>query len=62
VDWGNLWGLYTLLMLVVFVGIAVWAWSGKRSKAFKEAAEIPLLDEAPHRDTPPARSKEKEHD
>ena len=42
---GNLWGLYTLLMLVVFVGIWAWAWSRKRKKAFKEAANLPFADE-----------------
>jgi len=31
-------------MLVVFIGIIVWAWSGKRKKAFDEAARIPLED------------------
>lgn len=43
---GDLWGLYTLLMLIVFVGIWAWAWSGKRRKAFTDAANLPFADEA----------------
>ena len=42
---GKFWGLYTVLMLVVFVGIWAWAWSGKRNKAFTEAANLPFADE-----------------
>ncbi len=41
----DLWGLYTLLMLIVFVGIWGWAWSGKRRKAFTDAANLPFADE-----------------
>jgi len=36
---------WTVVMLLVFVGIIVWAWSSKRKKAFDEAARIPLEDE-----------------
>jgi len=35
----------TVLMLVVFIGIVVWAWSGKRKQAFEEAARLPFDDE-----------------
>jgi cytochrome c oxidase cbb3-type subunit IV len=35
----------TVVMLVVFVGIVLWAWSGKRDAAFDEAARVPLDDE-----------------
>jgi cytochrome c oxidase cbb3-type subunit 4 len=31
--------------LVEFVGIVLWAWSGKRKEAFREAANLPLEDE-----------------
>ncbi len=43
---GNFWGLYTVLMLVVFIGIWAWAWSSKRKKSFEEAANLPFADEA----------------
>lgn len=38
-------GLWTAALLVIFVGIVVWAWSGKRKGAFDEAARIPLEDD-----------------
>lgn len=38
-------GLWTALLLVIFIGIVVWAWSGKRKSAFDEAARIPLEDD-----------------
>ena len=39
-------GVMTVVMLVVFVGIMVWAWSGKRRAAFDAAARVPLEDDA----------------
>jgi cbb3-type cytochrome oxidase subunit 3 len=60
-DIGNLWGFYTLILLAGFVGVVVWAWSGKRKKAFREAAEIPFLDEA-HKKKAAAESKETRHE
>ena len=35
---------WTVVMLLVFIGIIVWAWSSKRKRAFDEAARIPLED------------------
>ena len=43
---GELWGVYTVLMLVIFIGICAWAWSSKRKKAFKDAADLPFADES----------------
>jgi cytochrome c oxidase cbb3-type subunit 4 len=37
----------TLFSFVVFIGIVVWAWAGKRRAAFDEAAQLPFLDTAP---------------
>ena len=37
--------VWTVILLVVFLGIVFWAWSGKRNKAFKEAAQLPLEDD-----------------
>ena len=42
---GEFWGIYTLLMFIIFVGIWVWAWSSKRKKAFKDAANLPFADD-----------------
>jgi cytochrome c oxidase cbb3-type subunit 4 len=35
----------TVAALVSFVGICVWAWSGKHKKDFDEAARLPLEGE-----------------
>jgi len=39
--------LWTLLLLVVFVGIVIWAWSSKRKKSFDEVSHLPLEDDEP---------------
>ncbi len=44
-DYGTYGSLMTVVMLVVFVGIIVWAWSGKRRAAFEAAARMPLEDD-----------------
>jgi cytochrome c oxidase cbb3-type subunit 4 len=36
----------TVVMLVVFIGITVWAWSAKRQAAFDAAARVPLEEDA----------------
>ena len=33
---------FTLVMIILFVSIVVWAWSRKRAKDFHEAANLPL--------------------
>ena len=44
-DLSTLRGLSTLLLMLAFIGIVVWAWSGKRKKDFDEAARLPLDDD-----------------
>ena len=44
-DIGDLRGLTTGILLVLFLGLCAWAWSRKRKKDFDEAARLPL-DEA----------------
>jgi len=50
--------VWTVVVLVLFVGIVIWAWSGKRKQEFDEAANIPF-----HEDDTSAEktSKEKPH-
>jgi cytochrome c oxidase cbb3-type subunit 4 len=43
--------LYTVLMLVFFIGVVLWAYSSKRKKSFTEAANLPFADEAQHEAT-----------
>ncbi len=35
----------TVVLLGVFIGIVLWAWSGKRKQAFDAAAQLPFDDE-----------------
>ena len=44
--------LWTLVSLIIFIGIIVWACSAHRKKAFDEAAHLPLEE-----DNNPARSE-----
>lgn len=36
---------WTVLLLVVFIGIVAWAWSSARKRDFEEAARLPLDDD-----------------
>jgi len=38
-------GLWTGALLVIFIGIVLWAWSGKRKRGFDEAANLPFDDD-----------------
>ena len=40
-DIGTLRGLGTLLIMVAFIGLVIWAYSGKRKKSFDEATMLP---------------------
>ena len=53
-------GLWTGALLVIFIAIVVWAWSGKRKRDFDEAAHIPLDDD--EMDTLDAETKRNHHD
>jgi cytochrome c oxidase cbb3-type subunit 4 len=46
---GHLSGVMTAVLMLVFIGIAVWAWSSKRRQGFDAAARLPLEE-----DTAPA--------
>jgi cytochrome c oxidase cbb3-type subunit 4 len=51
--------LWTILVMVAFIGIVIWAWSGKRKQRFEDAANIPFTeDEQPQSDS---MSKENSH-
>jgi cytochrome c oxidase cbb3-type subunit 4 len=40
-------GLITLLLMLLFVGITVWAWSSRRRKTYDKAARMPLEEDPP---------------
>lgn len=44
-DINTLRGLSTLLLLVAFIGLVIWAYSGKRKQAFEEAANLPFAED-----------------
>lgn len=61
-DAGTWRGIFTVVMLLLFIGIWAWAWSGKRRQTFDEAARLPLEsdDGTPAGQVPPhgaAKSK-----
>ena len=35
---------FTVIMLLVFIGIVLWAYSSRRKQDFEEAARLPLTD------------------
>ena len=39
--------IMTVVMMTVFIGIVLWAWSGKRREDFEAAARVPLDDDEP---------------
>jgi cytochrome c oxidase cbb3-type subunit 4 len=45
IDINTLRGLSTVLVMVAFLGVCAWAYSGKRKKMFEEAANLPFADE-----------------
>ncbi|MFP5505608.1 MAG: cbb3-type cytochrome oxidase subunit 3 [Gammaproteobacteria bacterium] len=37
--------IFTVLVFAAFIGVWIWAWSGKRKKAFDEAANLPFVED-----------------
>jgi len=42
---------HTVVLLLIFVGIVVWAYSKRRKKSFDEAANLPFADDERHQAT-----------
>ncbi len=53
--------IWTVVVFVVFIGIILWAYSGRRKKDFDEAARI-VLDEDDQVLEKPVQNKQKEED
>lgn len=49
---GILRGVITLVLLILFIWLAIWAWSGRRKELFDSMARMPLEE-----DTGPPRSE-----
>lgn len=43
---GTLSGIVTSILIVLFLGVWVWAFSSRRKKQFSEAARLPLEEDA----------------
>jgi cytochrome c oxidase cbb3-type subunit 4 len=39
-------GILTLALLVFFVGLALWAWRGRRKPLFDQLARLPLEEDS----------------
>jgi cytochrome c oxidase cbb3-type subunit 4 len=50
---------HTVVLMLVFIGIIVWAFSKKRKSSFDEAANLPFADENQDKAT---LQKEKNHE
>lgn len=42
--WGHFIGVWIVLMMVVFIGIWVWAWHGRHADKFDALARLPMAD------------------
>lgn len=40
-------GIATALLMALFLGVWLWAWSKRRTADFDEAAHLPLVERAP---------------
>ena len=43
--------VWTVLLVILFIGIVFWAWGRGRKQAFDEAARLPLDDDSPSGET-----------
>ncbi len=48
-DLGTVHGIMTAILVVAFIGIVVWAWSGHKKQDFEEAARLAVDDEEAER-------------
>ena len=46
-NYSDMSSVMTVVMMAVFIGIVLWAWSGKRREEFDAAARVPLDDDTP---------------
>ena len=54
-DLNTLRSLVTLLSFIAFIGVVLWAWSGKNRDRFQQAAMLPFVydDDGPEHAQPP---------
>ena len=59
-DINTLRGLATVLCMLAFVAITLWAYSDRKRKDFDEAANLPFADEPPTADPKSGSNNKKE--
>ena len=55
---GTIRGLITAILMLLFIGVALWAFSRRRKDDFKEAANLPLEDDSRPSPKPDSGCKE----
>lgn len=55
---GTIRGLLTAVLMLLFIGVALWAFSRRRKDAFTEAANMPLEDDSRPSPKPESANKE----
>lgn len=58
-DMGTIRGLGTVVVMVAFIGLALWVYSPRRKAEFDDARLLPFADE-PHAPHPPTRNDQKQ--
>lgn len=58
-DMGTIRGLGTVVVMVAFIGLALWVYSPRRKAEFDDARLLPFADE-PHAPHPPTRNEQKQ--
>jgi cytochrome c oxidase cbb3-type subunit 4 len=58
-DYSLIQSVWTIVVLVLFIGIVLWAFSSKRRRHFEEAAQIPFTEDTP--EPTEKNSKENSH-
>ncbi|HEX7112582.1 MAG TPA: cbb3-type cytochrome c oxidase subunit 3 [Mizugakiibacter sp.] len=48
--WGHLEGVITVILMLTFLGIWIWAWSARHKPTFDRLARLPLEGDAADRD------------
>lgn len=61
-DLGTLSGIGTLILLLAFVGLCIWAFSPRQRRRWDESAQLPFLDEDAARRRRAARDEGDRHE
>lgn len=52
---------WTVLLVLIFIGIILWAWSGKNKSRFKNAENLPFADEKSFSEYKNSQFEDKSH-